>query len=293
MSQPARGSETPNLAGSVASPTQTGAAASQAAAAASQTVDPTATPSQGIAPDSPSPTPASSPSASPAAPPLPDYSNHGPRDRKLIALTFDADMYPWMYAKRTRVSLVDRRIVELLASTGTPATVFLNGLFVKAYPDVVRELAANPNVELANHSWDHAAWTAGCPNTSPIQHPMTMRSEVTKTADIIRQVTGVTVQYFRFPGFCRTPKQVALVRSLGEASIGSDCYFGDTMLWSTARQVASVQRGCQAGSIVVTHLNGAPYHPNVYEALKRLIPWWKAHGWQVVTVGELLGHPTP
>ncbi len=37
------------------------------------------------------------------------------------------------------------------------------------------------------------------------------------------------------------------------------------------RQVASVERGCTSGSIVVTHLNGAPVHPNVYEALKTLI----------------------
>ena len=65
------------------------------------------------------------------------------------------------------------------------------------------------------------------------------------------------------------------------------------MLWSASQQVASVENGCGRGSIVVTHINGAPYHPNVYEALKVLIPWWKSHGWQVVNIGTLLGVPTP
>ncbi|HEU4572784.1 MAG TPA: polysaccharide deacetylase family protein [Candidatus Limnocylindrales bacterium] len=262
---------------------------------------PTSSPQPASSAPEPSAGGASSPARSPtsaaasaAFAALPSDISHGSRTRRRIALTFDADMYPWMYAERGRVSLVDPRIVTLLEQTGTPATVFLNGLFVRAYPSLVRRLAADPRIELANHSWDHAGWTASCPNTTGIAPPMTRRTEVTRTASIIEATTGVAPRFFRFPGFCRTPAQVALVRSLGEVSISSDCYFGDTLLWSTARQVASVQRGCRPGSIVVTHLNGAPYHPNVYEALRVLIPWWKAHGWTVVNVGMMLGvEPVP
>lgn len=262
----------------------------------------TVPPSAGASPESPSPSPTApptpSPSPSPSATPSPSlasiasYTTHGPRDRKWIALTFDADMYPWMYAKRNSVSLVDERIVDLLEATETPATIFLNGLFVQAYPDLVRRLADNPRIELANHSWDHAGWTADCPNTDPIRPPMTMEREVTDTEAIVEDLTGVKVRYFRFPGFCRTDAQVELVRSLGESSVGSDCYFGDSFGWSASRQVATVQANCRQGSIVVTHINGPPYHPNVYEALQELIPWWKANGWTLVTVGEMLGRPT-
>jgi len=234
------------------------------------------------------------PSASPSpAPPLRAYISHGSRSRKWIALTFDADMYRWMYAERDRVPEVDLRIVDLLEQTHTPATIFVNGLFVRAYPDLVKRLAGDPGIELANHSWDHAGWTRDCPYSRPIQPPMTRRTEVTKTEAIVRDVTGVEIQYFRFPGFCHTTSDVTLVRSLGEYSIGSDCFFGDTYGWSARRQVASVERGCTSGSIVVTHLNGPPYHANVYEALRVLIPWWKEHGWTVVNVGQMLGHPTP
>jgi peptidoglycan/xylan/chitin deacetylase (PgdA/CDA1 family) len=263
----------------------------------SQLLAPTAVPS--ITPQ-PSPSP-SLPMPSPPAPgravavpgSLPAYVNRGSRTKKWIALTFDADMYPWMYAERDRVSLVDPRIVDLLEETHTSATIFLNGLFVEAYPALVNRLARDRNIELANHSWDHAGWTADCANTTPIRSPMTTRSEVMKTEAIVRRLTGVEVQFFRFPGFCRTNRDVALVHSLGEVSIGSDCFFGDTLGWSVRRQIASVEGGCTRGSIVITHINCPPYHPNVYEALETLIPWWRAHGWTIVTVGELLGDPTP
>ncbi len=258
-----------------------------------------ASPSQSAATSEPSSSPPKSPGPTQSPRPktgsnsLPAYVSHGPRTRKWIALTFDADMYPWMYAERDRVSMVDLRIVDLLEATHTPATIFLNGLFVRAYSALTKRLASNPNIELANHSWDHAGWISDCRNTTPIRPPMTRRTEVTTTEAIIDRVTGVKVQFFRFPGFCSTSSDVALVRSLGETSIGSDCFFGDAFGWSARRQVASVEGGCIRGSIVVTHLNGPPFHPYVYEALKTLIPWWKARGWKVVTVGQLLGHPTP
>jgi len=198
-----------------------------------------------------------------------------------------------MYAVRDQTRWYDPRIIGLLESTGTPATIFLNGLFAKAYPKVLRRLAADPNIELANHSWDHQGWTATCgPDDPLIVPPMTKRQEVTATARIVKRLTGITLRYFRFPAGCHTIADVRLVRSLGEASIGWSCYFGDGLGYPTSRQVPNVEHTCGPGMIVVTHLDGPPYHDGVYEALKQLIPWWRKHGWRVVTVGTLLGAPT-
>ena len=250
------------------------------------TARPTTTPSS-----APGQTPP--PAATTAGRPAP-YIWSGPATHRWIALTFDEDMRPSMYASRGTIRWYDPRIIDLLESTGTPATIFLNGLFAKAYPSVLRRLAADPAIELANHSWDHQGWTSPCtPNDLPIAPPMTKRTEVTDTARIVRRLTGVGSRYFRFPAGCHTAADVRLVASLGEVSVGWSCYFGDALGYPVARQVSNVQRTCGRGAIVVTHLDGPPYHYGVYEALKQLIPWWKQHGWQVVTVGTLLGHPTP
>jgi len=249
----------------------------------------------------PSIDPGASPTATPAATPTAShfprggskaaYVTHGKRNQKWIALTFDADMYPWMYAQRNSVPEFDPRIIKLLKDSQTPATVFLNGLYVKAYPDLTKQLAKMPNIELANHSWDHAGWVS-CTNTTPIQPPMTKTTEVTKVEDIVRQVTGVKVRYFRYPGGCYGGGDLDRVRALGERPIGWECYFGDSLNWTASQQISSVKNSCQNGSIVITHLNGPPYHSGVYEALKVLIPWWKDHGWRVVNIGTMLEAPT-
>jgi len=252
-------------------------------------------------PGSPSASPPAGSSPTPRPPAarsvknMPLYVSNGPAKNKWIALTFDADMYPFMYAARSGTPEVDTRIIDLLEKTNTPATFFLNGLWAKAYPDIVKRLAKNPDFQLGNHSWDHADWTSTCADSlsHPISPPMTRTTEVTQTADLIEQLTGVQPQFYRFPGGCHGTSDTQLVRKFGETGIGWSCFFGDTMRWTTAQQVASVQHGCGRGSIVVTHINGAPYHPNVYEALKVLIPWWKSHGWTVVTVGTLFNVARP
>lgn len=236
---------------------------------------------------------AAKPSAvSSALPVNPQYITHGPRDRKWIALTFDADMYPFMYRTRDSYREYDPKLLKLLTENDIDATIFFNGLYAKAYPEVVAKLADQPGIEVANHTWDHAGWVP-CGNTDPIEAPMTKHKEVTKTSDILDRVTGINDRYFRFPGGCYGSGDIPLVRSLGETPIGWDCYFGDALGWSAARQVANVKATCQKGSIVITHFNNTRYHPGVYKALKQLLPWWKEHGWTVVNVGTLLGKPTP
>jgi peptidoglycan/xylan/chitin deacetylase (PgdA/CDA1 family) len=220
------------------------------------------------------------------------YITHGDRSRKWIALTFDADMYPFMYRDRESYKEYDQRLLDLLLGNDIPATIFFNGLYAKAYPEVVSALAARPSIETANHTWDHAGWTT-CGNTDPIRPPMTKTKEVTKAATILKDVTAIDVRYFRFPGGCYGSGDIRLVKNLGETPIGWDCYFGDALGWSAPRQVANVKSTCQKGSIVITHFNNTRYHPGVYRALKQLLRWWDEHGWEVVSVGTMLGKPTP
>lgn len=246
--------------------------------------------SGGPQPD-PSPTPSTGPLVGGPGAPSPHaarYITHGSRTRKWIAFTFDADMKQYMWDSRSRNRWYDPRIVRLLDDTNTPATVFLNGLFVKAYPQVIQQLVANPDIELANHSWDHAGWTNPCALIPSIAPPMTKRLEVVKTENIVRQQTGREMKYWRFPAGCRTNADIRFVKRLGETSIGWDNYLGDALSWSVRHMIRHVKQTAAKGSIMVMHLNGPPYHPGTYEAIRVLIPWLKARGWKFVTVGQML-----
>jgi peptidoglycan/xylan/chitin deacetylase (PgdA/CDA1 family) len=217
---------------------------------------------------------------------------HGSRGRRVVALTFDADMTPLMRSMlrsgRQR-SWVNDRLFEELDRTRTPATIFLTGLWTETYPDVVRRMAANHLYELENHSMDHAGWERPCYGLPSVPSGASKRTEVTATAAIIERVAHVRPRYFRFPGGCSNGADRKLVASLGERPVGWDVVSGDPFNANTAAIVRAVVDGVRPGSIVVAHCIGAPNAPATADAIAQIIPALRARGYRFVTLRELLG----
>jgi peptidoglycan-N-acetylglucosamine deacetylase len=216
---------------------------------------------------------------------------HGPRTRRWIALTFDADMTPGMLARLrsgAQRSWYDARIVRELHATRTPATVFLTGLWTTAYPHVVRRLAHDPLFELENHSWDHFAWRAPCYGL-PVAPPARHAWEVRAAAREIRAVAGVAPRWFRFPGGCGNAADRRLVARLGEQPLGWDVDSGDAFQPSPEPVIANVLARARPGSIVVMHFIGAPNAPATAAVLQAIIPALRARGYRFVTLRRLLG----
>ena len=242
------------------------------------------------------PEPSAAPSPSPVATRLPTASriDHGPRDRRVVALTFDADMTTGMLARLRSgavASWYDARIAETLRATDTAATIFLTGLWAQAYPDVVRSLAADRRFELENHSFDHAGWRVPCYGLPTIGTDDARRAEVTRAIDAITPLAGSGPIFFRFPGGCQAPSDLALVTGLGEQAIGWDVVSGDAFQSDANVVVRNVMAGVQPGSIVVMHFMGAPNAPATAAALERLLPMLKSQGYGFVTLRDLLGWP--
>ena len=211
---------------------------------------------------------------------------HGPRHRKEVALTFDADMTPYM--RRERISSYDPAIVDALRETETRATVFVSGLWAEAYPDVLRSLADDPLFELANHTFSHAAFSGPCNGLPIAESSARKRSEVTDATAVIQSIAGVRTRYFRFPGDCYEASDVELVHSLGHRAVQWDVVGGDAFEADGSRVADSVLAGARPGSIVVLHLNGAPNAPTTARALRSVIPGLRERGLHAVTVSELL-----
>ena len=256
---------------------------------------PDVTPSRmGTAELTPSESPAASLTAFPA-PSTPPASavlvTHGRRDRRWIALTFDADMTPSMLARLRAhevASWYDPRIVAELRSSGTPATVFLTGLWAQTYPDIVQSLAADPLFEIENHSFDHSAFRAPCYGLPTVSTDAARRKEVSDGARAITAAGGGTPIYFRFPGGCHAATDLELVAALGETPIGWDVVSGDAFQSDPKVVVRDVLAGVQPGSIIVMHLMGAPNAPATANALATLIPELQARGYEFVTLREML-----
>lgn len=215
---------------------------------------------------------------------------HGSRDKKQIALTFDADMTEGMeHALKigTLKNSYDSRIIDTLNKTHTKATIFLTGMWIETYPDITKELAKNPLFEFGSHSYSHSSYHGDCYGLKKL--PQTLKIEDIGTPQkLIRDYVGVENKLFRFPGGCYSSEDVQLVRESGDTVIDWDVVSGDAFNSNTEEIIHNVLTRTQNGSIIVMHLNGAPTAPKTAEALPEIIKELKAKGFEFVKVSELL-----
>ena len=108
------------------------------------------------------------------------------RDANELALTFDDGPNP----------SATRQILAALAEARVRATFFLIGAFVKREPGLAREIAGAGHL-VGNHSMTHPrlVW----------QSAERVRQELRGTNDLLEDVLGVPVRYFRPPHGARRP----------------------------------------------------------------------------------------
>lgn len=213
---------------------------------------------------------------------------HGNRESKKIALTFDADMTPGMLKslKTGAVkSLYNEHVKEILDKTNTKATIFLGGLWVDTYANEAKALATDPLIEIGNHSYKHYAF-ASCfglpilPNKEDVD-------DVEMAQRVIIEKTGVTPKYFRFPGGCYENLDLKIIMNLGLTIVQWDTVSGDSFNKDTESIIRNVEDRVQNGSIIVMHIHGGKYAPKTNEALIKIIPDLKKRGFEFVKMSEL------
>ncbi len=190
-----------------------------------------------------------------------------------MALTFDA-------CSTRDVSKYDERITSELIATRTPATIFLGGSWAKQEAAHVKELAANPLFELANHSYTH-------PHMTAIADEVRIRRELQRTQAEIHVLTGKTPKYFRPPYGEYDDRLVRIAAELGLSTVEYDLPSGDADEHVTKeRLIQWLLLKAQPGSIIVMHINHRRFHTS--EALPEVIEGLRARGFELVTVGQLL-----
>lgn len=218
---------------------------------------------------------------------------HGPRDKKKIALTFDAEMTDGMKANLVsgRVkSSYDKRIIDTLIKTSTKATLFLTGMWIELYPKETEEFSKNLLFELGSHSYTDSSYHGFCYGLRKI--PATLRiEEIGATEKLLREHGGVDNSLFRFPGGCYTPDDVKLVNEAQDTVVHWDVSGSDGFNQNANQIIKNVIDNVQNGSIIILHMNGEPTAPKTAEALPVIISTLKAKGFEFVKVNELLGFP--
>lgn len=273
-----------------AAPASPTASASPAGAASSMAKSPTASGAGRTGASNP-PVGAERVATLPAAPAgLPLVIRSGPPDRRRVALTFDADMTPAMLRRLqsgTVPSYYNAALIDELRRRSVPATLFLTGLWMQEYPDVTRELAADPLFELGTHTWQHLAFTKDCYGL-PRADPSQMLQEVLRAQRLLDELAGErSTRLFRFPGGCYDAAALRAIEPAGVTVVQFDVEGGDGFQPRAAPVVRAVVAGTRNGSIVVLHMNGANTSPRTAEAVGPIAEQLRAQGYTLTTVSEL------
>lgn len=176
------------------------------------------------------------------------------------------------------------RIVSALEEADAPATFFLTGRWVEAFPSESRRIAAR--YPLGNHTYTH-------PHVTSLSDA-DVRSEIQRAADAIRSVTGASTEpLFRFPYGERDERTRRLVAALGYRSV---YWTVDTLGWkgrtggrSVDTVVARVMDALAPGAIVLMHAGAAQDGSTLdADALPEILRRVRAAGYEPVALDAYL-----
>ena len=193
---------------------------------------------------------------------LPVYSVA--REDSAVAISFDAS---WGGDKTLR-------LLDILDEYGIKTTFFLVDIWVKAYPDLVREIAARGH-EIGNHSATH-------PHMSQLGEAQ-IREELETQAARVQALTGAKPTLFRPPYGDYNDRLVRTVRGEGYEVIQ---WSVDSQDWKNrgAEDIIRRAKKAQTGDIVLFH-NDAEF---TVDALPEVLDDYKARGLTVLPVSQLL-----
>jgi peptidoglycan/xylan/chitin deacetylase (PgdA/CDA1 family) len=215
---------------------------------------------------------------------------HGPRDKKRVALTFDADLTAVMRKRLQRgkvKSYYNEPLITTLRKERVPATLFLTGMWMEQYPDRTRELAADPLFELGTHTYDHKGFTKHCYTLGTVP-PQDMLSDVRKAVTLLDRLDDHATRWFRFPGGCYDGTALHELAPAGVTAVGLDVPGADGFAKSPKPIIRQVLSKVQNGSIVVLHMHGGDNAPYTDEAITPIITGLRKRGFEFVTVTELV-----
>jgi peptidoglycan/xylan/chitin deacetylase (PgdA/CDA1 family) len=194
-----------------------------------------------------------------------------PTSARVVALTFDGGGNDAGGAN----------VLATLRRTGTPATFFLTGHFVRLYPAIARQIGGH--FQLGDHTVDHANMTR-LPNAQ-------IAWEIEAARAQIKRVSGADPKpWFRFPYGARDARTLRIVRQIGYLPIR---WTVDTWGWmgNCCQTITGVVRRAldqlMPGEIVLMHLGSARDRARLdSQALPALITAMRARGYRFVTLAN-------
>ncbi len=183
-------------------------------------------------------------------------------NKPAVALTYDDGPH----------STVTHDILDVLEKYDAKATFFVVGSRVPSYSDCVKR-AAEMDCEIGIHTYNHKILTSATNSE--------ITSEMTRTSDAIKKITGEAPTIMRAPGGSYND------RVKGAVGMPLIQWSVDTLDWknrNASSVISSVKNNTRDGSIILMH----DLYGSTAEATETIVPWLISEGYQLVTVSELM-----
>ncbi|WP_438447676.1 polysaccharide deacetylase family protein [Gorillibacterium sp. sgz5001074] len=192
-----------------------------------------------------------------------------PTKHRAVAITFDDGPNP----------VYTPQVLEIFREVSGHATFFMIGEQMERSPDTVRAVAAEGH-EIGNHTYTH-------PHL-PELGTEECRSELSRTEQLVLDLTGVKPAVFRPPYLDYNEQNETVVGDFGYRAIGAlnldsrdwDMPGAEHIYMTSCRQVRN-------GSILIYH-DGYGDRSHTVEAVRQLVRELTDEGYRLVTVSELL-----
>ena len=171
-------------------------------------------------------------------------------DDKVIALTLDA-------CGSAKGKGVDLRLMEFLIARRIPATLFINGRWIDANPELFRQLAANPLFEIANHGIRHKPASIsgrsiyGIAGTQSVAEVV---EEIELNARKIEAISGTRPKLYRSGTAYYDEIAVQISQGLGHEVAGYSLLGDAGATWSSVQVKAALLKA-MPGDIALLHMN--------------------------------------
>ncbi len=191
---------------------------------------------------------------------------------KIVSLTLDDGPHPDFTP----------HVLDILDRYGAKACFFCLGWRVERHPDLVREILARGH-EVGNHSDRHLFWMS-------LLGPAATRREIAAAQERFRRAAGVVPRYYRQPLGLLNPFLGWALSKENLTLVGFSLLARDNRPFAPAEIAAEVGAALRPGRILAMHdgLANRPHDRRSVDALPLILDEFRARGYQVVPLGELL-----
>ncbi|MBR5442130.1 MAG: polysaccharide deacetylase family protein [Clostridia bacterium] len=182
--------------------------------------------------------------------------------KPMVALTYDDGPNP----KTTN------RILDALEKVNGRATFFIVGERLDSYGSCIEREAAL-GCEVANHTYNHVMFNNA--------DSKTIKEQITKTNNYVRDITG------KMPALARAPGGFTGENPKEDVGMPLIHWSLDTMDWSSRNAdsvVSNIKGKVRDGDIILMH----DLYDSTADATEEILPWLVAEGYQIVTVSEMM-----